>query len=279
MDGLTHIVIWLNAFANALGKALFFNGVMPGWLSATLIAILSGMALIVGFKWTSNQKAIKRARQDIRASLLTVKLFYDNMPAGFRAQGRVLLGALRLLVFAIVPILALTVPVLLFLGQLAPWYQARPLPVGDETVIVMKLNGDKDAPLPTVTLDESSAIAVVYGPVRARSVREVCWEVRGRESGVHQLIFRVDGAPVEKEIAIGDGFLPVSLRRPEWDWWQILLHPREAPFPPDGVVRSIDIAYPTRSGWTSGTDAWVVYWFIVSLVAGFLSRGIFKVNL
>jgi hypothetical protein len=279
MGVLTQIAVWLNAVGNAFGHLLGFIGVMPGWLSATLIAIVSGIAMIVAFKWTSNQKAIKQARRDIRANLLTVKLFHDNMPAGFVAQGRVLWGAMRLLVFAIVPILAMIVPMTLVLGQLALWYQARPLPVGGESVIVLQLSGPEDTPIPTVTLEPTSAIEDLHGPVRVYSQRQVLWNVRAREAGIHRLVFRVNGDPVEKELAIGDGFMPVSLRRPDWDWSDVLLHPREAPFDPDSPVRSIDVEFPTRSSWTSGTDSWVIYWFVLSLLVGFCCRGIFKVNL
>ena len=141
MDVLTHIVVWLNAAANAIGRALFFIGFLPGWLSATLIAIVSGMAMLIAFKYTSNQRAIKRARQDIRANLLAVKLFHDSLLVGFRAQGRVLIAALRLLLFAIVPILAMLVPMTLLLGQLALWFQARPLRIDEEAVITLTLRG------------------------------------------------------------------------------------------------------------------------------------------
>src|SRR3954471_9751168 len=103
MGAVTQIIVWLNTAANSLGQAFGFIAFMPGWLSATLIAFVSGIAMLIGFKWTSNQKAFKKTRQDIRADLLTVKLFYDNMPAGFRAQGRVLIGAARMLLLAIVP--------------------------------------------------------------------------------------------------------------------------------------------------------------------------------
>jgi hypothetical protein len=286
---LNTIVHWLNVAANALGQALTFVGVMPGWLSATIIAIVSGMAMIVGFKWTSNQTAIKRARQDIRASLLTVKLFHDNMPAGFRAQGRVLWGAVRLLVYAIVPILAMFVPVTLLLGQMALWYQARPLHVGEDTVIVARFlsnpsgSGEpapgQSLPLPTVTLEATSAVEDIYGPVRVEKQHEVCWSVRARENGLHRLIFHVDGESVEKELAVGDGFMPVSLKRPTADWSDAVWHPREQAFEAGSRVQSIEIAYPKRDSWTSGTDQWAIYWFVLALIVGFLSRGIFKVNL
>jgi hypothetical protein len=279
MSALTQIVVWLNAAANALGQAFGFIAFMPGWLSATLIGFVSGIAMLISFKWTSNQKAFKRTRQDIRASLLTVKLFYDNMPAGFRAQGRVLVGAARMLVLAIVPVLAMIVPMLLLCSQLALWYQARPLQIGEETVIVMKLGGADDAPLPAATLEATSAIADLNGPVRVVSQREICWKIRAREDGLHRLVFQVDGYPVEKELAVGDGFLRVSLRRPNWDWWEALMHPREAAFDSAATVQSIDVEYPARASWTSGTNYWFLYWFAVSMIAFLCCRGIFKVNL
>jgi len=37
----------------------------------------------------------------------------------------------------------MAVPVTLLLGQLALWYQARPLRVGEDTVITLELNGDR----------------------------------------------------------------------------------------------------------------------------------------
>jgi hypothetical protein len=274
MDALTDLVVALNAVANALGRVTAPIGLLPGWLSATLAAVLTGVAMLVGFKYTSNQRAIKRVRRDIRAHLLAAKLFKDSVTVGLRAQGRVLLGALRLLLLAIVPILVMTVPMVLLLAQLGLWYQAAPVRVGEEAVIVLKLNGDS-----TAELAPSDAVVDVSGPVRVISQREVCWSIRARQPGYHRLQFRVGGQTVEKELAVGDGFMRVSTSRPAWNWWQAVLNPRERPFGHDSVVKSIEIEYSTRSSWTSGTDDWVIYWFVVSLLAGFCLRGVLEVNL
>jgi hypothetical protein len=278
-DALTQVVVWLNAVANFLGQALGFIGIMPGWLSATIVAIASGSGLLLVFKYTSNQRAIKRARQQIRSGLLSVKLFFDSPWVGFRGQAAALVGALKLLLLAIVPIVVMTVPVFLLLGQLALWYQARPLKVGEETIVTLKLDDSIGSSWPKVTLDANDAIDDTHGPVRVFSKYEICWNIRAKYAGTHMLAFRLDGQTIDKELAIGDGFMRVSQQRPDWDWWQALLHPREPPFPRGFAVRSIDIQYPTRPTWVSGTNSWVYYWIIVSLVAGFLLRGVFRVNL
>ena len=93
MDLFTQFVVWLNAAANALGALLAPVGLLPGWLSATLLSLVLGVLMLLVFKYTSNQRAIRRVRRDIRANLLAVKLFRDSVAVGLKAQGRVLLRA------------------------------------------------------------------------------------------------------------------------------------------------------------------------------------------
>ena len=143
-NALAQIATWLAAPANALGRFLLAPvGLVPGWLSATIVAAITGVLLLAVFKYTSAQGAIQRVRDDIDANLLSLKLFKDSAPVSLRAQGRILQGACRLFVLAVVPMLIMAVPVTLLLGQLALWYQARPLRVGEDTVITLKLNSDE----------------------------------------------------------------------------------------------------------------------------------------
>jgi hypothetical protein len=143
----------------------------------------------------------------------------------------------------------------------------------------LKLNGDPDATLPDVYLQPTDAAEVVLGPVRVLSKREVCWKIKARENGYHRLVFQVDGQAVEKELAVGDGFLRVSMKRPGWDWSEALLHPWEQPFGRDASVQSIEIDYPRRVSWTCGSDWWIAYWFIVSMIAALAFRRLLNVNL
>jgi hypothetical protein len=273
-SALAQLAAWLSAGATALGQFVLAPlGALPGWASATAIAAVTGVLLLVVFKFTSNQKAIQRVRNDINAHLLSLRLFKDNVGVSLRAQGRILRGAFWLFVLAIVPMVVMALPVTLLLGQLSLWYQARPLHVGEEAVVTLKLNGSEPAsPAPTVSLEPTSAVEVTVGPVHVKSKREVCWNVQARERGNHRLIFQVGGEPTAKELAIGDGVMRVSPLRPGWDWEDILLNPAEPPFRATSAVRSIEIAYPPRAGWVSGTDWWVVYWFAVSMVAALLFR-------
>jgi hypothetical protein len=277
---LAHIIAWLNTPVNALGKILLAPiGILPGWMSNTIVSAVLGVGLLLVFKYTSNQRAIGRARDDIKAHLLALKLFKDSLSVTFQAQGRVLKGALLLLRHSIRPMLVMIVPLALLLGQLGLWYQFRPLKPGEQAVVTMKLGGEIGSHWPAVGIESIQGAEVITGPVRLLSKREICWKIKARENGYHRILFRVGNRRIEKEVAIGNGFMRISAMRPGWCWHSILLYPSEKPFGPDSIVRSIAIDYPGRLSRTSGANWWLVYLFIASLVFATLFKPFLKVRM
>ena len=265
---------------NALGKFLLAPvGVLPGWLSNTLISAVTGVVLLIIFKYTSNQRAIGWVRDNIKANMLALKLFKDSIVVTLQSQGRVFRGAFLLLLHAIRPMLVMIVPISLLLAQMGLWYQSRPLLPGEETVVTVKLNDNIETPWPVVSIEPTPAAEVMIGPVRVFSKWEISWKIRARENGYHRIVFKVDEQQIEKELAIGDGFMRVSAERPGWYWSDILLQPLERPFGPDSVVQSINIDYPDRLSRTSGTDCWLIYFFVASMVFAFIFKPFLKVRI
>lgn len=283
MDVLTTIVVWLNSWANALGGVLLAPVAwLPGWLSATAVAVVSGVALLAVFKYTSNQAAIKSVKDDVKANLLALQLFKENTPVVLRSQAGVLWGATRLALFAVVPMLVMTAPVLLALGQLSLWFQSRPLHVDEEAVVT--LNVADAAAVSAARLEPNAAIEVPVGPLQVPSERQVCWRIKALRPGRHQLVFRVGERVADKELAVcgpstGDRMMRVSSLRPAWNLGDALLNPAEKPLDLASPIQSIAIAYPPRSSWTSGADTWVVYWLVISMAAGFAFRRVLNVNM
>jgi len=280
MSFLAHIVAWLNVPLNAAGKLLTAPvAAVPGWLSNTVISAAMGVTLLVLWKYTSNQDAIGRVKDDIKANILALKLFKDSISVTLQAQGRVFRGAGGLLFHAIRPMLVMIVPICLILAQMGLWYQARPMQPGEEALVVMKLNGNVDSAWPNVSIASMPAAEVTIDQTRVFSKRQIYWKIKARENGLNNIVFQVDNEQVEKELAIGNGFMRVSLQRPGWHWFDILEHPSEKPFGPDSVVQSISIKYPDRLSRTSGTGWWVAYFFVASMVFAFVAKPFLKVRI
>jgi len=280
MKFLAYLVIWINAAVNAVSKFLLAPiGVLPGWLSITIISAVTGLFLMIIFKYTSNQTAIGKVRDNIKANMLALKLYKDSMSVTLQAQGQVFKGAFLLLFHAVRPMLVMIVPVSLLLAQMGLWYQYRPLLVGEQAMVTMQLNGNMESPWPKISIESTPSAEVVAGPVRVLSKRQIYWQIKAHENTSRPIVFQVDNHRIEKEFAIGDGFTPVSIERPGLHWSDILMNPAEKPFVAESVVNSISIDYPDRPSKICGTDWWVVYFFVVSMVFALIFKPFLKVRI
>jgi uncharacterized membrane protein (DUF106 family) len=281
MDLAAQIIMWINTLTNGVGKFVLGPVIkaLPGWLSNTIISAVTGVLLLIIFKYTSNQKAIGRVRDSIKANLLALKLFKDSLAVTFKSQGRVFKGAFMLLFYSVRPMLVMIVPVSLLLAQMALWYQARPLRVGEEALVTMQLNNNIGSVWPVVDVSSNPAAEVTAGPVRVLNKRQIYWQIQALENGEQRITFQAGQQQVEKKLAVGEGFKPVSAQRPGWHWSNILMHPYEKPFAPDSVIQSISIDYPDRLGRISGTGWWLVYFFVASMVFALLFKPFLKVRI
>lgn len=280
MNFLAQLITWINVPINALAKILLAPvAVLPGWLSNTIISAIIGVAALIMFKYTSNQNAIGKVKDNIKANMLALKLFKDSMAVTLESQGRVFRGAFLLLFHLIRPMLVMMVPVCLLIAQMALWYQARPLLPTEETIVVMQLNGDSQTPWPEINIEPTLAMDITMGPVKVLSKRQVYWKIKAVENGKHHINFKVDGRPVEKQLVVGEGFMRVSTQRPSWNFVDILEHPWEKPFGHDSTIQSIAINYPDRISKTSGTNYWLIYFFIASIVFALIFKPFLKVNI
>ncbi len=280
MDFLAQLITWINVPANALGRWLFVPLAGLGdWQSNTIISAVTGLVLMVIFKYTSNQRAIGRVRDSIKANLLALKLFKDSLLVTFQSQGRLFKSAFLLLFYSIKPMLVMMIPVCLVLSQMALLYQVRPLRKGEETIIVMQLNEKNASARPDISINSLQGVEILIDQTHISSKREVLWKIRALEDGYHNIVFLVDGQKFQKQIVVGDDIMPVSSKRPGWRWSDILMHPAEKPLGADSVVESITIDYPGRSGRIAGSDGWLIYFFITSMVFALAFKPVLKVRI
>jgi uncharacterized membrane protein (DUF106 family) len=279
-DLLIRMLAGINAVANAAGDLLQEAvAACPGWLSLTVMSAAVGVLALIVFKYTSNQQAIGRVRDDIKSNLLAVKLYKDSFSVAMKSQARVLAGACRLLLYSLVPMLVIILPVCLVLAQMGAWYQARPVRPGDGQVMVQVKMNHRSGTLPQVTLDPLPGVRLLTGPVHVTSRGEIYFKLQPLEHGNHTLIFHVGDGRYEKQMVVGEGFMRVSPQRPGASPWDVLMYPLEKPFASEDLVQSISIAYPPRESRIYGTDWWVVYFFLASMACAVLCKPFLKVRI
>jgi hypothetical protein len=273
---LARVLAVLNPICTVIADGIYAAlSSLPVWLGLTLVSAVTGVVMLIAFRYTSNQKAIGRARDDITANLLALKLFKDEISVTFRSQGRVLGALARLQWHMLRPVFIMLLPMLLLLGQMGVRYQWRPLHSGEQTLIRLHLNpAQTDAP--ETVLEPNPGVIVEAGPVPGGG--EVVWRIRGGQPGRHTLRFRVGGATVEKELVVGDGFQRVSAERLGLRWTSQILHPAELLLPAGGTVESIEIQYAGVHSYIYGANWWILSFFVISMLFALLLKPVFKVR-
>lgn len=275
---LSPVLGLLNPLCTFIGDVIYsVLGWLPPWLSLTILSAVAGILALVVFRHTSNQKAIGRALDDIKANLLALKLYKDELRVTFQAQGRLLWAILRLQRYMLTPFLVMLGPMLLGLAQMGLRHQWHPLQPGEQTLITAVCTSET-ANHPDIEIESSPGLIVEVGPVPGGG--KLVWRVRGGEPGRHRLQFRIDGSTIEMEkaLVVGTGFQRVSAARVGRDWTAQLFHPAERALPKQSPLQSIEIDYPGVESWIYGANWWVLTFFVISMLTALILKPLFKVR-
>ncbi|NOR12743.1 MAG: hypothetical protein GQ545_05770, partial [Candidatus Aminicenantes bacterium] len=90
---------------------------MNPWVGMIIISFLTGLLMLVIFRYTSNQAGIKKAKNKIKAHLLELRLYKDSLGLSLKAQGNILLANLKYITHSFKPMLVMIIPVILILIQ------------------------------------------------------------------------------------------------------------------------------------------------------------------
>jgi len=256
-----------------------FKTVAPLW-PLLIFSLVTGIIMLIIFRYTSNQKGIKEAKDKIRAYLYEIRLFKDDLGIQLSAQKNILIHNFRYMRHALKPMLFMIVPVVLILVQLEGWFGNRPLKLGESTIVSVNFSEDYNNDLSGVTLQTDEGILVETPPLRIPTEREINWRVRANHIGEHVIRFNVSGTTFKKSLIVSDGQLTRVSRMIASGFWDNLLYPGEQPLAKNSPMNKIEVDYPSRSieilGWHIH---WLVAFLILSIAFGFAFKGLLKVEI
>jgi len=252
----------------------------PFW-SLVGISWLAGIFLVWVFGKVSNQDAIRRTRDRLSGELISLRLFKDDLRVFFGLQLQVLHWTFRYLRHSLVPTLLLMVHTLFILIQLNYHYGLRPLRVGEQAVVKVKLRDaaalarDLD-----FTLTASENLKIETDGLRIPELKEICWRIRGVSPGRFDVSVSDGQKKVTKQAAVGGRLEGVSSLRTGENWLTSLLYPGEAPIPQRSAIESIEIRYPKLDILFLGRRVnWLILFLILSLGLGYAFKGMLGVQI
>jgi len=257
-----------------------FRGMNP-WAGMLVVSFVTGLLMLLIFRYTSNQEGIRRVKDRIKAHLLEMRLYSDNMRVSFRAQGSILRANFRYILLAAKPMLVMIIPVVLILVQLNFWFGYASLEPGRPTLLTVKLKESYNPMEIDVSLDSPPGIEVETPPLRIAEEHEIDWRISAREPGRYQLAVLVGKDRMVKTVTAGQTSLSrISPLRLKGGFLDRMLYPVEAPLDENLPVESIEIRYPSRSLRLLGMNVhWLVAFFVLSVIFGFAFKGVFGVEI
>ena len=237
---------------------------LGGVALATLIpiSVLAGIAILLVFRFTSDQAAVRRAKGIAQAHLLEFRLFMDDPVLILRAQRDLIVANLRFLKLMLRPFLWMLIPMALLLAFLEAFYGHAPLRVGDAAIVTAQVR-NAAAPL---TLQAPAEVIVETPPVHVLAEHQVSWRIRPVRAATSELRILRDGQGLTKRISAGNGVRFLSERR--GSLLSCLLYPTELPLD-DSEVEWIEIRYPPA---TVLRLHWLIWFLAVSAIVAFALR-------
>lgn len=254
---------------------------MNPWVGMIIVSFLTGLLMLVIFRYTSNQAGIKKAKNKIKAHLLELRLYKDSLGLSLKAQGNILLANLKYITHSFKPMLVMIVPVILILIQMNFWFGYESLKPGEQTLLKVKLEEGYNPLQTNLVLEPDPEIVIETPPLRIEEYGEVNWRISSQKKGIHHVNIIVAGQKISKTIATDTKPLsklsPIKHRKKFVDE---LFYPVEAPIAKDLPVKSIEVRYPAKRLSLFGFNIhWLISYFALSIIFGFSFKGIFKVEI
>ncbi len=274
-------MVLINLILRKILEGLFlpFRSFSP-WIAMISISLLTGLFLIAIYKLVSDQRGLKITKNKIKAYLLELRLFADDLPVSLQAQGNLLLWNFKYILHALRPLAVMIIPLIFLLSHLNLWFAWEPLKPGERTIVKVRLK-EKANPLELdVSLEPAEGYEVETPPLRIPNEKEICWRIRAYKPGKFQMAIYLNEQKVVKEIIIGGhSLICLSSVRPSSGFFPQLMAPGESPLSPS-PIKEIVINYPPRRFNFLGIKMpWLVAFFILSIMAGLMLKKPLKVEI
>ncbi len=247
-----------------------------------VVSLVVGLLMVVLFGYTSDQKAIGIAKDQLKAHLLAVRLFRDQIPVVMGSYGKILRGTGRYLKLAFKPLLYVIIPITLLMVQIDRYLGQTPLPADAPFLLTVHLTTQTAASdaLNDVTLDLPPEITMTAPPVHIPAGNEIVWRLAGSRDGKYEVKILAAGQSTAKVVCVGSGLAQISTVRLRGKFWERMFTSAESALPENSPIDSISINYPDRNIDVAGYGMnWIWLFFILSMVAGFIFKELLGIQI
>jgi uncharacterized membrane protein (DUF106 family) len=243
-----------------------------------VVSLIVGLVMVVLFGYTSNQKAIKVAKDRLKAHLLAVRLFRDQLPVVAGSYAKILRGTGRYLRLAFMPLVYVIIPITLLMVQLDRCLGSTAIATNAPFLLTVRTNSAEA--MNTISLDLPAEIGMTAPAVHVPAGNEVVWRLVASRDGDYEIKIVAGAERVTKRVCVSSELARVSAVRLRGHFWERLFTSGESALPANSTVESIAINYPERNIEIAGYEInWILLFFVLSMIAGYLFKELLGIQI
>jgi hypothetical protein len=220
------------------------------WQIVALALPTTVIALLV-FRFVSNQDAIRTQKDRIKAYLLELLLYKDDLRVTLSAQRHIFGHSMRYMGYALLPMAVMILPFILIMVQIESRFAFQGLEPGDSVILAVTVDKQQQRVKQTdYQLELPPGLSVETPAVRVPATGEVVWRIRADEPGDYTAIIRADDDTIEKHIMVGEQLTRLAPSVYRADDFRTLGFPAEPALAADQPNNYVcTIKYPDRPAW------------------------------
>jgi hypothetical protein len=242
-------------------------------LQLVWLSLLTGFGMAYVYKLTSSQKAVKRAKDRIKARVLEMRLYQDDPLLITRALGGALRNNLVYLGTIFVPFLIIVVPVAIVFTQLDQRYSRSYATPGSTALLTVRLTEGLNPFDTDVELTLGDGLALDGKPVRDAINRDLVWKMQVLHGGTFPITVYTKGSSYTFPFVAEKSYRMIGFERKAAGLFEPLIHPGLPPIPPGSPFVRIAVDYPPARYPLLG---WHVHWIVIFLVYSVIAAAVLK---
>jgi len=238
-----------------------------------MLSVVVGLVMVLLFGYTSDQKAIGIAKDQLKAHLLAVRLYRDQLHVVMGSYGRVLRGTGRYLKLAFKPLLYVIIPITLLIVQLDHYLGLTAIQANAPFLLTVRVNDPRV--LDDVSVGLPPQIAASAPPVHIAAENQVVWRLVANRHGDYEITVNAAGQSATKTVRVSSELAWLSQERWRDHFWERVFSSAESALPANSPLESISVDYPERNialGIAGYEMNWIWLFFILSMIAGFIFK-------
>lgn len=258
-------------FTRVFDIILYPFGFLPEFVGIFFLSALMALVVLVIYKRISSADAVKNTKDQIKASILAIRIYKDFWKVIVASFFKSLFYTLKYFILNFGPVLVILPILFPAFVQMDVRYGVRPFNVGEK--IAVKASLTRDPNTVDARLQEDPHFKVTMNPVvinafedleeRKHPIRQVNWKVEAVKEGTADFKIDVAGKTYTKSVVIGPSRAALSNKKLLASSWAHFFYPVEKLLEKNEDVEYLYIRYPGRNVSIFGFE---IHWIVLNLI-------------